>query len=111
METLKKEVLIGLIIGIFSNVSGSYLYIYFFSTFNLEDTINKAIETGVIGNIIALGAILNLFVFFIQRPGTTCKMHSYSLKMLDEYGIAERSGTRVTHPPRSRDPATQVRRK
>ena len=65
METLKKEVLIGLIIGIFSNISGSYLYIYFFSKFNLEETINKAIETGVIGNIIALGAILNLFIFFI----------------------------------------------
>ena len=65
METLKKEVLIGLIIGIISNVAGSYLYIYFFSTFSLEETINKAIETNVIGNIIALGAILNLFVFFI----------------------------------------------
>jgi Mg/Co/Ni transporter MgtE len=65
LETLKKEVLIGLIIGIISNVAGSYLYIYFFSTFSLEETINKAIETNVIGNIIALGAILNLFVFFI----------------------------------------------
>ena len=27
-------------------MAGSYLYIYFFSSFNLEETINKAIETG-----------------------------------------------------------------
>ena len=65
MEPLKKEVLIGLIIGLIANVAGSYLYIYFFSDFNLEETLYKAYETGVVGNIIALGAILNLFVFFI----------------------------------------------
>ena len=65
MEPLKKEVLIGLIIGLIANVAGSYLYIYFFSDFNFEETLYKACETGVVGNIIALGAILNLFVFFI----------------------------------------------
>ena len=62
MEALKKEVLIGLIIGIISNVAGSYLYIYFFSSFNLEETINKAIEAGVV-SLIKEGAELDLWKF------------------------------------------------
>ena len=65
METLKKEVFIGLIIGLLANIAGSYLYVYFFSVYNLEETIQHALAKDVLGNIIALGAILNLFVFFI----------------------------------------------
>jgi len=87
LETLKKEVLIGLIIGIISNVAGSYLYIYFFSTFSLEETINKAIETNVIGNIIALGAILNLFVFFIFIKKTNKLFFKIQLFFLRVFSI------------------------
>jgi len=65
LGTLKKEVFIGLIIGLLANIAGSYLYIYFFSVYNLEETIQHALAKDVLGNIIALGAILNLFVFFI----------------------------------------------
>ena len=65
METIKKEVFIGLIIGLIANLAGSYLYIYFFSDYGLEETIKNALMQDVFGNIIALGAILNLFVFFI----------------------------------------------
>ena len=65
MGTLKKEVFIGLIIGLLANIAGSYLYVYFFSVYNLEETIQHALTKDVLGNIIALGALLNLFVFFI----------------------------------------------
>jgi len=65
MDTIKKEVFIGLIIGLIANVAGSYLYIYFFSDYGLQETIKNALEQDVFGNIIALGAILNLLVFFI----------------------------------------------
>ena len=65
MDTIKKEVFIGLIIGLIANTAGSYLYIYFFSDYSLEETINNALMQDVFGNIIALGAILNLLVFFI----------------------------------------------
>ncbi len=65
MGTLKKEVFTGLIIGLLANIAGSYLYIYFFSDYNLNETIQNALAQDVLGNIIALGAILNLFVFFI----------------------------------------------
>ncbi len=65
MGTIKKEVFIGLAIGLIANVAGSYLYIYFFSDYGLEETIKNALQQDVFGNIIGLGAILNLFVFFI----------------------------------------------
>ncbi len=65
METIKKEVFIGFIIGLMANLAGSYLYIYFFSDYGLEETIKNALIQDVFGNIIALGAIFNLFVFFI----------------------------------------------
>ena len=65
MDTIKKEVFIGLIIGLIANTAGSYLYIYFFSDYSLEETIKNALMQDVFGNIIALGAILNLFIFFI----------------------------------------------
>jgi len=65
LGTLKKEVFIGLIIGLLANIAGCYLYIYIFSMHNLEQTIQYALAQDVLGNIIALGAILNLFVFFI----------------------------------------------
>ena len=65
MGTIKKEVFIGLTIGLLANLAGSYLYIYFFSDYDLEETIKNALLHDVFGNIIGLGAILNLFVFFI----------------------------------------------
>ncbi len=65
MGTIKKEVLIGFVIGLIANLAGSYLYIYFFSEYNLEKTINVALQQDIFGNLIALGAILNLVVFFV----------------------------------------------
>ena len=65
MGTIKKEVLVGLLIGLFANVTGSYLYIYIFSDYGFEETVKNALIQDVFGNIIALGAILNLFVFFL----------------------------------------------
>ncbi len=65
MDTIKKEVIIGMLIGLVANIAGSYVYIYFFSDYNLEETIKNAFLQDVFGNIIALGAILNLIVFFI----------------------------------------------
>ena len=65
MGTITKEVFIGLVIGLIANLAGSYLYIYFFSDYGLKETVINALMQDVFGNIIALGAILNLFVFFI----------------------------------------------
>jgi hypothetical protein len=64
-QKIGKEILIGFLIGLVANISGSYLYIFFFSKYKLETTIEIALEQDVLGNIIALGALLNLGVFFI----------------------------------------------
>ena len=60
-----KEILVGFLIGLVANISGSYLYIFFFSKYELETTLEIALEQDVLGNIIALGALLNLGVFFV----------------------------------------------
>ncbi len=62
---IKKELLIGLVIGMLANLAGSYLYIYFFSTYRFETTVKIALEEDLLGNIIALGAMLNFLVFFV----------------------------------------------
>ncbi len=65
MGIIKKELLLGFVIGLIANLVGSYLYIYFFSDRTLKDTLNLALQEGVLGNIIGLGAIFNLAIFFI----------------------------------------------
>ena len=62
---MKKEIMIGFLVGIFANLTGSYLYIFFFSDYSLETTLKMAMENNILGSLIALGAILNLIVFFI----------------------------------------------
>lgn len=65
MKKEVKEVLIGLLVGLAANFAGTYLYIFFFSKLSLESTIQGALENDFLGSLIALGAILNLGVFFI----------------------------------------------
>ncbi len=60
-----KDILIGLIMGLAANMAGTYLYIFFFSKLSLEATLKAASENDFLGSLIALGAILNLIVFFI----------------------------------------------
>ncbi len=60
-----KKILIGFIIGLAANMAGTYLYIFFFSKLSLESTLQVALENDFLGSLIALGAILNLGVFFI----------------------------------------------
>lgn len=62
---MKKEIVVGFLIGIFANITGVILYTYFFIKYELGAAIRISIQNGSIGNIIALGAILNLFAFFI----------------------------------------------
>lgn len=60
-----KEILIGFIMGVAANMAGTYLYIFFFSKLSLESTLEAALENDFLGSLIALGAILNLIVFFL----------------------------------------------
>lgn len=65
MKKKVKEILIGVSLGLAANLAGTYLYIYFFSDYSLKETIMGALMEGFLGSLIALGALLNLGVFFI----------------------------------------------
>lgn len=61
----KTDILIGFIIGIFTSLLGSYLFITFFTTFDISTGIQTIRQHGYLGKIITLGTILDLAVFLI----------------------------------------------
>ncbi|GAA3726281.1 hypothetical protein GCM10022422_04620 [Flavobacterium ginsengisoli] len=62
---MTKEVLIGFLIGIFTALLGSYLFITFFTIFDISSGIEIIREHGYLGKIITLGTLLDLAVFAI----------------------------------------------
>ncbi len=62
---IKKYVLIGFLVGIIANAAGIFFYILMFSDMGLEATLQHAQQNDYLGKIIALGAILNFFPFFV----------------------------------------------
>ncbi len=60
-----KAVSTGFIIGIIANITGVILYIQFFSKLGIEETLKNAWIQGFFGSLVALGAVLNLLVFFL----------------------------------------------
>lgn len=62
---VKKELLIGFLIGVASNLIGIYLYVFFFIDMAFETAIEVAMENDRLGSIIGLGALLNLAPFFL----------------------------------------------
>ncbi|PQJ77428.1 hypothetical protein [Polaribacter glomeratus] len=65
MGTVKKDILIGVLISLFATAAGVFLYIEYFSKYSFNNTLIMIQEGGLIGKIISLAAIPNLFVFFI----------------------------------------------
>ncbi|GAA0716758.1 hypothetical protein GCM10009430_12780 [Aquimarina litoralis] len=62
---IKKEIIIGFITGIIANTVGIALYILLFSELSITETLKTAQQNNFLGSLIALGAILNLIVFFL----------------------------------------------
>lgn len=60
----KKEILIGIVVGIIANTIGTLLYILLFSDLSITETYQAAVAQGHVGSLLALGAILNLVAFF-----------------------------------------------
>lgn len=60
----RKEVLIGLVVGIIANTLGTLGYILIFSDLGIVETFEAAVSQGHVGSLLALGAILNLVAFF-----------------------------------------------
>ena len=60
----KKEILIGLVVGIIANTIGTLLYILIFSDLSISETYKAAVSQEHVGSLLALGAVLNLIAFF-----------------------------------------------
>ena len=65
MGHVKKEVILGVLISILATLSGLFVYLEFVSDDTFSETIKKVIKGGVLGPVLALAAIPNLFVFWI----------------------------------------------
>jgi hypothetical protein len=61
----KRDLLIGFVIGIFTSLLGSYLFITFFTTFDISSGFQTIKQYGYLGKIITLGTLLDLAVFLI----------------------------------------------
>lgn len=66
---IKKEITIGLIIGLLINGLGFILCVFIFSAlsgqgYTFTETIEASIKNESLGSLIALGAIPNLIIFF-----------------------------------------------
>jgi cellulose synthase/poly-beta-1,6-N-acetylglucosamine synthase-like glycosyltransferase len=59
----KKDIIIGFILGIFTSLLGSYLFITFFTKFDISSGIQTIKENGYLGKVITLGTTLDLAVF------------------------------------------------
>jgi hypothetical protein len=62
---MKKEILIGFVIGILATIAGFYLYVEFFSDYEFSDAMKIIHKDNLYGKILGLAAIPNLFVFFV----------------------------------------------
>lgn len=61
----KKEIGIGFLVALLATLSGMFLYIELFSEYEFEATIHMIKEGNLVSQMITLGAVGNLFVFFV----------------------------------------------
>ena len=63
---VKKEILIGIIVGFVANLAGLVLAIIFLHEYpSIIEVILKSFDEGILSKLISLGAIMNLFVFLV----------------------------------------------
>jgi hypothetical protein len=65
LGTLKKDILIGVLISLFATAAGIFLYLEYSSMYSFNDTLKMISDGGLFGKVLSLAAIPNLFVFFI----------------------------------------------
>ncbi|QXP64155.1 hypothetical protein [Polaribacter sp. HaHaR_3_91] len=65
MGTVKKHILIGVLVSLFATFGGIFLYLEYISKFGFYETIDLIKEGELYGKVLSLAAIPNLFVFFI----------------------------------------------
>lgn len=61
----KKEILIGILVGLITNIAGVYLYVAIFTDYDLASAIRLAYADQFLGGLIAIGAGANFLPFFV----------------------------------------------
>ena len=62
---MKKEILIGIIVGLFATLAGYYLYVELFIDTNFKEAFRFIHQEKMYGKILSLAAVPNLLVFFV----------------------------------------------
>jgi len=65
MGFIRKEIVIGVLVSLLATVAGLFIYLEYISRFGFQETLGMIKQGGVLGPLIALCALPNLFVFFI----------------------------------------------
>lgn len=61
----KTDILIGLFIGLISAFIGAYLFLKIQTSYDLIEDFSILKNENILGKVIALGAVLNILIFFI----------------------------------------------
>ena len=62
---MKKEIIIGFLIAIFATFCGFFVYVEYVSDLGFDKTLRTLNDWDLLGKMLALGAIPNLFVFMV----------------------------------------------
>jgi hypothetical protein len=65
LGTVRKEILIGVLVALFTTFFAVIVYVEYFFKFNFEDTLQMVKERNLYGKVLSLAAIPNLIVFFV----------------------------------------------
>jgi hypothetical protein len=62
---IKKEIAIGVLMGLICTLAGMYIYVAIFTNYDLVHAINLAYQDQFLGGLIAIGAAANFIPFFV----------------------------------------------
>jgi heme/copper-type cytochrome/quinol oxidase subunit 4 len=65
LGAVKKDFIIGFLIAVFATLGGAFLYLEYFATYSIEVSLEMIRARSLLGKVLALAAIPNLFVFFV----------------------------------------------
>lgn len=61
----KKQLFFGILLGFLGAFLGCFIFLQFFTNFGFINGVSVMKNAGILNKVIALGAILNLIIFFI----------------------------------------------
>lgn len=62
---MKKEILVGFVVGLIATSFGCFVFIEFFSNFDFNKSIALIKEGNLEARVLVLGSLANFFVFFV----------------------------------------------